>query len=181
MDNIRISNNIDDYNTVSEHQTAISKFIINARQLGLTKTKKWLFRLIDKNKLGYFNIRGLDYTHHQLSGENTNDITRFKEQLSLIIDLLNSHYGSNWDMQIDYDYYLGVYLPSVLIHYDKLTIENSDGRSRQINDLIVCLCISNANEGISFYKPKGTRVTLQADEWSSTYMHSHLPKKKNRK
>lgn len=152
------------------------RFINNARQLNLTKSKAWLTKLFDKNKVCTLKS-GNDFQLMDIG--NTTDIATYKEQFFQMIDVFERKYDNNWDIQVDYSDSYNKYYFAFLINYDYLSITNTSGHQRDIYDLLVLLPVKwNKDEkATSVGVPKGTRLTLAEDEWKNGYYHSHLTKK----
>ena len=150
------------------------RFIQRAKQMGIVKNKKWLTRLISKDKIGYLKESGRDSENIRYFEDL--DKQSFIFQLFTLIDLFDGKYGKSWDLNIDYSSACDIYYLSFMIHYPELTITNSENLSKDLKDLIVVLPLSwhTDTKNLFFTTPRGTRLTLFHDEWVSRYQHSHL-------
>lgn len=62
-------------------------------------------------------------------------------------------------------------LTVLMIHWDRITIENEEGKTTEIKDLFCELRFLGKN----YKQMRFTRTTLNQFEWDSKYVHSHLP------
>jgi hypothetical protein len=94
-----------------------------------------------------------------------------------IIKATEAHWGKN---KVDIEH--SEHYMIVKVHYPSLTIENSTGQSHIIKDLYVKYGL-DLNQGSQTVKLEthlqGMRATRSIEEWSSGYIHSHLPSNKN--
>lgn len=157
-------------NNIVRNDYIARRFINSARQMGLTRNKNWLKRLILKNKVSYYNsdsrIQRLEPSYH----------LNFSEKLFELIDVFERKFDDNWDIHIEYYPSHDLFEISFLINYEKVTITNSREQSRELTNLLVVLPIAYKTDTDNVYvrSIKGTRITLEQDEWFSGYLHSHL-------
>lgn len=148
-------------------------YINSARQLGITRNREWLKKMIYKGKICYLSI---DESYKVLS-DASYDI--FTEQLFTLITVFERKFVDKWDIHVNFKRIANktYYEISFIIHYPKTQISNSNEQSRELLDLIVVLPISFSRTNNCVYTKhiQGTRVTLLQDEWTRGYMHSHLP------
>lgn len=146
------------------------RFVNSARQMGLTKNKNWLQRLIFKRKIAYYN------SNDSLYRVPISHLSNFSEKLFELIDVFERKFDDNWDIHIEYYPSHDSFEISFLINYEKVTITNSNDQSRELTNLLVVLPISykTDNDNVYVREIKGTRITLEQDEWYSGYLHSHL-------
>lgn len=158
-------------NNIVRNDYVARRFINSARQMGLTRNKTWLKRLILKNKIFYYNSDGgvqrLEPSYH----------LNFSEKLFELIDVFERKFDNNWDIHVEHNPRHDLFEISFLINYEKVTITNSREQSRELTNLLVVLPVAYKIDTNNVYvrSIKGTRITLEQDEWFSGYLHSHLP------
>lgn len=132
------------------------------------------------------NTHYLEYLNRERSAiEGRNE---FKEEIRGSLDLA---YPGKWDFldidtcsdQIKRDITDQVGSSNIgssvipIIKFDHITITNKEGRSRELENLFVCIPFKMYEDGN--FKPTGrllgTRTSVTGNEYRQRYMHSHLP------
>lgn len=160
------------YNNTLKNEPVHQRFYNSARQMGLTRNKAWLQKMIFKDKIFYYNSDG-----DRRAIFFKRDQEAFRDKLFQLIDVFERKYDNNWDIHLDYDPGVKKFEISFLVNYEKVTITNSRNQSRELTNLLVILPLAyNSNtQNVYVRQIQGTRITLEEDEWFSGYVHSHLP------
>jgi len=146
--------------------TPLDRIIHSARLLSLTKSKKWLNKLIDTGKV---------ITHGDSSITTPERKENFKVFISIMVDGFNRRYGNDWDIHIEK--YGTKYKIDFFTVFPVIKISNSTDLEHTITDLIVSYPIGLMNSQIFYIKRiRGTRTSLFRKELDASYCHSHLTK-----
>lgn len=146
------------------------RYVARASMMGITRNKKWLEQFRNKlcymkNKTDYYEFRSED------------DVVIYYFQLFEMMDLMQLKYQDNWDIKVTYHREYRKYCFSFIIMYNRITISNTSGHSRNIRDLYIFLPLAWNNVNKCIYTTIfGGRASLYQDEWISGYLHSHLAK-----
>lgn len=111
-----------------------------------------------------------------LAGENVT-IAVFNK-LRMFVKAVEEVYSGNWDLDISLNGNIEnpvVDILGIIIHYDKLTISNSNGKTHDITDLFVKISIVRDDNEIHISHLSGGRTSITYAEYCSNYFHSHLP------
>lgn len=127
---------------------------------GLGRNKEYLKRLIEREQL--LCTRPVKSRH--------------RKNLFQIIDCLNDIYPGNWEMLFIGRNYGGkrVYVPVPTILFSNVKVENSEGDSIFIKEVLVSLILETRTGGIKITEIRGSRPHLDYTQWINNYAHSHL-------
>jgi hypothetical protein len=146
---------------------SLDKLVHSARLLSLTKSKKWLHKIIDK---------GLIVTQDNLISVRSD---YQKEQFKLFIDTMlvafSRKYGDNWDVHLVKEN-MKQYSINFFTIFPSITITNSENCSHVIKDLIVVFPIGGRENIDKFFirRIQGGRASYAMKEIDNQYSHSHL-------
>lgn len=147
----------------------LDKLVHSARLLSLTKTKKWLHKIID---IGTIQL-GDGYTLI----ETPEDTANFKSFIDIMIEGFTRRYDNNWDVHLD-KVGESAYTINFFTIFPSIIITNSKGASHTIKDLVVTFpigCTDSVENRTFFLKRlEGTRASYYQVEIDSNYSHSHL-------
>lgn len=97
------------------------------------------------------------------------------------IKCIQEVYEDSWDLEIvevldsNGEDFLGYSIGGVIIHFKEINIRNSMGQSHLIEDLFVKIRLNLDGSNLIVGGVSGYRTKVSFAEWSSNYMHSHLP------
>lgn len=143
-------------------------YLNNVREKSLTKDKKWIENFIQKDRIGFGNLKSdrLDTKIRK---------NKYVKIIHSMMDGLEELYPGDWDIFIQIvkarysNYYYFSLTPVIL--FRNITISNSVKLEHNIKNLFVFIPIkSNLKIGII----EGTRSSISEKEFISGYIHSHL-------
>lgn len=100
------------------------------------------------------------------------------EKFRLLIKATQEVYEDSWDLEIGAYGEEGLNIIGVVILFKDITIKNSKDKEHPIKDLFVRIKLHISGSNLRIEELHGGRTTISYDEWSSGYMHSHLPSRR---
>lgn len=97
-----------------------------------------------------------------------------KKTIDEIFRVTGEVYPGQWEMQAQK--HNSIVVPRPVIHFPEITIRNRSNKSIKVKDLYVTFAlIPNGTMGITIPQLEGITTTFTLPQYSSGYMHSHLP------